>query len=148
MISNMHCEWLHFVNFKGNFLNILILFAPSNSRFSNSCISAKYCQILTNHTSMESFIQLSYDIWNWPWFKLVLGLTSQWVVDSKPVLNDSWMNRTHRFNRFTDLKIRIKRSNRWRIGITTNCFNQTHIPQVTQPTDRSGSEPRAPRLTC
>ncbi len=35
-------------------------FAPSDSRFSNSCVSAKYCLILTNHTSMESlFIQLS-----------------------------------------------------------------------------------------
>ncbi len=30
-------------------------FAPSDSRFSNSCISAKYCPILTNHTSMKSF---------------------------------------------------------------------------------------------
>uniref|UniRef100_A0A672N3T4 phosphatidate phosphatase n=1 Tax=Sinocyclocheilus grahami TaxID=75366 RepID=A0A672N3T4_SINGR len=29
-------------------------FAPSDSRFSNSCISAKYCPILTNHTAMES----------------------------------------------------------------------------------------------
>ncbi len=30
-----------------------------DSRFSNSCISAKYCPIITNHTSMESlFIQL------------------------------------------------------------------------------------------
>uniref|UniRef100_A0A673H978 Sodium channel regulatory subunit beta-1 n=1 Tax=Sinocyclocheilus rhinocerous TaxID=307959 RepID=A0A673H978_9TELE len=30
-----------------------------DSRFSNSCISAKYCSILTNHTSMERlFIQL------------------------------------------------------------------------------------------
>ncbi len=30
------------------------------SRFSNSCISAKYCPIITNHTSMETlFIQLS-----------------------------------------------------------------------------------------
>uniref|UniRef100_A0A673J2Q5 Artemin a n=1 Tax=Sinocyclocheilus rhinocerous TaxID=307959 RepID=A0A673J2Q5_9TELE len=45
-----------------NFLNILIFFAPSDSRFSNSCISAKYCPILTNNTSMESlFIQLSDD---------------------------------------------------------------------------------------
>ncbi len=32
--------------------------APSDSRFSNSCISAKYCPILTNHTSMESFQML------------------------------------------------------------------------------------------
>ncbi len=41
-------------NIKCNFLNILIFFAPSDSRFSNSCISAKYCPIQTNHTSMES----------------------------------------------------------------------------------------------
>ncbi len=43
--------------------SVFRFFAPSNSRFSNSCISAKYCPILTNHTSMESlFIQLSdYD---------------------------------------------------------------------------------------
>ncbi len=35
----------------------------SDSRFSNSCISAKYCPILTNHTSMESlFSQLSDDV--------------------------------------------------------------------------------------
>ncbi len=38
-------------------------FASSDSSFSNSCISAKYCQILTNHTSMEIlFIQLSFDV--------------------------------------------------------------------------------------
>ncbi len=38
---------------------ILIFFAPSDSRFSNSCISAKYCPIITNNTSMERlFIQL------------------------------------------------------------------------------------------
>ncbi len=36
-------------------------FAPSDSRFSNSCISAKYCPILRNHTSMESF-QMMYKI--------------------------------------------------------------------------------------
>ncbi len=41
--------------------SIFRFFAPSDSRFSNSCILAKYCPILTNHTSMESlFIQLSY----------------------------------------------------------------------------------------
>ncbi len=46
-------------NFKGDFLNISIFFAPSDCRFSNSCISA----ILTNHASMESlFIQLSDDV--------------------------------------------------------------------------------------
>ncbi len=35
--------------------------APSNSRFSNSCISAKYCLIITNHKPMEIlFIQMMY----------------------------------------------------------------------------------------
>ncbi len=43
--------------------SILIFFAPSDSRSSSSCISAKYCSIITNHTSMESlFIQLSDDV--------------------------------------------------------------------------------------
>ncbi len=42
------------------FLNISNFFAPSDSRFSNSFISAKYCPIITNHTSMERlFSQLS-----------------------------------------------------------------------------------------
>ncbi len=39
-------------------------FALSDFRFSNSCISAKYCPILTNHTAMEcilfSFFQMMY----------------------------------------------------------------------------------------
>ncbi len=35
------------------FSQYLDVFAPSDSRFSNSCISAKYCPIITNHTSME-----------------------------------------------------------------------------------------------
>ncbi len=41
-------------------------FAPSDSRFSNNCISAKYCPILTNHTSNESlFNQLFvYTYWH------------------------------------------------------------------------------------
>ncbi len=44
-----------------SFSKYLDCFAPSDSRFSNSCISAKYCPILTNHTSMESsFIQIIY----------------------------------------------------------------------------------------
>ncbi len=41
------------------FTQYLDFFAPSDSRFSNSCISAKYCPIITNHTSMESF-QIMY----------------------------------------------------------------------------------------
>ncbi len=55
-ISNMHCQELYLGNFKRD----LDFFAPSVSRFLNSCISAKYCPIITNYTSMESlFIQLS-----------------------------------------------------------------------------------------
>ncbi len=45
-ISNMHFWELHLDNIKGFFLNILIFFAPSDSRFSNSCILAKYYPIL------------------------------------------------------------------------------------------------------
>ncbi len=41
------------------FTQYLDFFAPSDSRFSDSCISAKYCPIITNHTSMESF-QIMY----------------------------------------------------------------------------------------
>uniref|UniRef100_A0A9J8CHC6 P-type Cu(+) transporter n=1 Tax=Cyprinus carpio carpio TaxID=630221 RepID=A0A9J8CHC6_CYPCA len=39
-------------------------FAPSDSRFSNNCISIKYCPILTNHTSMESLIKKT-DPYDW-----------------------------------------------------------------------------------
>ncbi len=43
--------------------SIYIFFAPSDSIFSNSCISANYYPIITNHTSMEIlFIQLSDDV--------------------------------------------------------------------------------------
>ncbi len=43
-------------NFKDDFLNIWIFFAPSDSRFTN------IVQIITNHTSMEIlFIPLSDD---------------------------------------------------------------------------------------
>ncbi len=57
--SNMHCQELYLGNFKRD----LDFFAPSDSRFSNSCISAKYCPVITNHTSMESFfIQLSDEV--------------------------------------------------------------------------------------
>uniref|UniRef100_A0A673MDG8 CUB domain-containing protein n=1 Tax=Sinocyclocheilus rhinocerous TaxID=307959 RepID=A0A673MDG8_9TELE len=38
------------------FSQYLDFVAPSDSRFSNSCISAKYCPILTNHTSMEAYL--------------------------------------------------------------------------------------------
>ncbi len=41
----------------GNYIYIYIdFFAPSD------CITGKYCPILTSHTSMESFIQLSDDV--------------------------------------------------------------------------------------
>ncbi len=36
--------------------SIFRFFAPSDSRFTNSCISDKYCPIITNHTSMESYL--------------------------------------------------------------------------------------------
>ncbi len=63
LFRNMHCQGLNMDTFKGDFLNILNFFAPSDSKFSNSCISAKYCPILTNNLSMESlFIQLSDDV--------------------------------------------------------------------------------------
>ncbi len=46
------------------FFNIVSFFAPSDYRFSNSCISAKYCPIITKHTSTESlFIQLPCDVY-------------------------------------------------------------------------------------
>ncbi len=50
-------------NFKGDFFQYLDFFAPSDSRFSNSCISAKYCPILTNHTSMKALFsfQMMYE---------------------------------------------------------------------------------------
>ncbi len=54
----VHISKLHLDNFKGNFLSI---FASSDSRFSNSYVSANIVQ--TNHTSMESlFIQLAEDV--------------------------------------------------------------------------------------
>ncbi len=58
----MHSQELHLDKFKGNFLTISF-FAPSDSIFLNSCISAKYCPILKNHTSMGIlFIPLSDDV--------------------------------------------------------------------------------------
>ncbi len=41
LISNMHCQELHLDNFKGSFLNNSIFLLLSDSRFSNSYISAK-----------------------------------------------------------------------------------------------------------
>ncbi len=45
--------WLVICNAK-NFIWTGLKAIFSDSRFSNSCISAKYCPILTNHTSVES----------------------------------------------------------------------------------------------
>ncbi len=52
-----------------------LFFATSDSRFTNSFISAKYCPILTSHTLMESlFIQLWYDqpLWLILWSRFTL----------------------------------------------------------------------------
>ncbi len=54
-------------NFKDDFLNIEIFFAPSDFQIvvsqTNIVISANNCPILRNHTLMESlFIQLSDDV--------------------------------------------------------------------------------------
>ncbi len=79
---------LHLDNFKGDFLNIWIFFAPSDSRYS-SCISAKYCPIITNHTSMESsFIQYKsqfqkidpYDWFCGPGSHMYLLLINQYLI--------------------------------------------------------------------
>ncbi len=44
LIIIINMQELNLENFKGDFLNISIFFcSPSDSRFSNSCISAKYC---------------------------------------------------------------------------------------------------------
>ncbi len=57
--------WLVMCNVKNLIWTIFSIFrsfffAPSDSRFPNSCISAKYCPILTNHTSTEGvFVPLS-----------------------------------------------------------------------------------------
>ncbi len=60
--------------------SIFWFFAPSDSRFSNSCISAKYCPILTNHTSMESlFIQKMLKMDPYDWFlRVYLLLVLSW----------------------------------------------------------------------
>ncbi len=54
---------------KAIFSIFLFFFAPLDSRFSNSCFSAKYCPILTNHTLMEIlFIQFICIIDPYDWF--------------------------------------------------------------------------------
>jgi len=49
MQDNHEHKW---TTLKAIFNVLIFFFAPSVSRFSN--ISAKYCHILTNHTSLES----------------------------------------------------------------------------------------------
>ncbi len=62
----MHCQGLCLDNFKSDFLNIILhVCAPSDSRFLNRCISAKYCPIITNHTSMKTLLEISISQ-NWP----------------------------------------------------------------------------------
>ncbi len=43
LISNMQCKELHLDNYKRQFSQYSDFFAPSDSRISNSCISAKNC---------------------------------------------------------------------------------------------------------
>jgi len=47
--------------FKDNFLSIFRFFCALRFPISNSCISAKYCPILTNHTPMESLFSFPLD---------------------------------------------------------------------------------------
>ncbi len=46
---------LNLDNFNGDFLSISIFFAPSDSRFSNNCISSKYCPIHQRKAYLFSF---------------------------------------------------------------------------------------------
>ncbi len=46
-------------------LKMIFSIFRSDSRFSNSCISVKYCPIITNHTSMERlFIHKNWHDWS------------------------------------------------------------------------------------
>ncbi len=79
----MHCLELHLDNFKGDFLNIEICFAPSHSRFLNSCISAKYCSILTNING--KYIYLFCELWGF-FHRLILFLYSTNSIFYHPTL--------------------------------------------------------------
>ncbi len=59
-------------------LNIIYFLKPSHSRFSNICISAKYHPIITNNTSMESWMYVYISIsMNWPvWLVLRSRVTN------------------------------------------------------------------------
>ncbi len=79
-------------------LNISIFFVRSDSRFPNSSISAKYCHILTNHTSMEVYlsdcvlISIKHDPYDWfclpgshfpDWFKPKTFERVFWTISLK-----------------------------------------------------------------
>ncbi len=106
LISNMHCQELYLGNFKSN----LDFFAPSDSRFSNSCISAKYCPI-TKHTSMESlFIQLSDEVYisnskNWH-LRLILLSGSHCIIHIY-YLEKTWKHKNHIVFTFHQLSIML-----------------------------------------
>ncbi len=54
--SQKYIVWVKIIDFSTLFKIssfVFFFFALSDSRYSNSCISAKYCPIITNHTSME-----------------------------------------------------------------------------------------------
>ncbi len=108
MISNRLCIELNLDNFKGNFLNILFFFAPSDSRFSNRCISTKYCPILTK-AYLFSF-QMMYksqfqEIDPYDWFcgpgshieLLLYLLISKIVVLLEQLFQQLTVTRTHTF---------------------------------------------------
>ncbi len=69
-IQKIHCMGQNYRFFMPKIIGTLskdhVPWRHSDSRFSNSCISAKYCPILTNHTSMESlFTQFKYKKYDW-----------------------------------------------------------------------------------
>ncbi len=72
------------------FSQYLIFFAPSDYRFSNSCISAKYCPILTNIDQWKAYLfsfQMMYTSQfskNWPLW-LVLWSLVTYVKPLKPL---------------------------------------------------------------
>ncbi len=49
----MHCKNFIWTTLKVIF-SLFRFFASSDYRYSNSCISAKFCPFITNHTSVES----------------------------------------------------------------------------------------------
>ncbi len=60
LILSILNEWMNDAFIFSQYLDFL---APSDSIFSNSIITGKYCPIITNQTSMESvFIEISDDV--------------------------------------------------------------------------------------